>query len=129
MSKTKWIDLAEHGIYLGDQRMADGKHRLVVLDMQDRGDPARLRAKLASFLWSARRATTRAFTTSTVTISGCAQSAAAAFGIESCPLVEVEPAEIDRVFREKITEKFGANLNALTMRSRPRPEPGGPVRL
>lgn len=117
--KQKWIDLAEHGIYLGDQRMADGKHRLVVLDMQDRGDPARLREiGFLPVVGSPR------YDKGIYYLHGDDQrlrpkALAAAFGIESCPLVEVEPAEIDRVFREKITEKFGANLNALTMRSRP----------
>lgn len=117
--KQKWIDLAEHGIYLGDQRMADGKHRLVVLDMQDRGDPARLREiGFLPVVGSPR------YDKGIYYLHGDDQrlrpkALAAAFGIEICPLVEVEPAEIDRVFREKITEKFGANLNALTMRSRP----------
>lgn len=117
--KQKWIDLAEHGIHLGDQRMADGKHRLVVLDMQDRGDPARLREiGFLPVVGSPR------YDKGIYYLHGDDQrlrpkALAAAFGIESCPLVEVEPAEIDRVFREKITEKFGANLNALTMRSRP----------
>lgn len=117
--KQKWIDLAEHGIYLGDQRMADGKHRLVVLDMQDRGDPARLREiGFLPVVGSPR------YDKGIYYLHGDDQrlrpkALAAAFGIESCPLVEVEPAEIDRVFREQITEKFGANLNALTMRSRP----------
>ncbi len=119
VKKQKWVDLAEHGIYLGDQRMSDGKHRLVVLDMQDRGDPARLRE--IGFLPVAG---SPRYERGIYYLHGEDQrlrpkALAAAFGIERCPLVEVEPEEIDRVFREKISEKFGANLNALTMRSRP----------
>lgn len=91
----------------------------MVLDMQDRGDPARLREiGFLPVVGSPR------YDKGIYYLHGDDQrlrpkALAAAFGIESCPLVEVEPAEIDRVFREKITEKFGANLNALTMRSRP----------
>jgi len=116
--KQKWIDLAEHGVYLGDQRMADGKHRLVVLDMQNRGDSARLREIGFLPVLGAPR-----YDKGIYYLHGDDQrlrpkSLAKAFGITNCPLVEVEPAEIDQVFREKITEKFDANLNALTMRSR-----------
>lgn len=117
--KQKWVDLAEHGIFLGDQRMADGKHRLVVLDMQDRGDPARLRE--IGFLPVAG---SPRYDKGIYYLHGDDQrlrpkALAAAFGIENCPLIEVSPTDIDRVFREKITEKFGANLNALALRSRP----------
>lgn len=117
--KHKWVDLAEHGVYLGYQRMADGKHHLVVLDMHDRGDPVRLREiGFLPVVGSPR------YDKGIYYLHGDDQRLrpkvlAAAFGIESCPIVEADSAEIDRVFREKITEKFGANLNALIMRSRP----------
>jgi hypothetical protein len=115
--KQKWIDLAEYGIYLGDQRMADGKRRLVVLDMHDRGDPARLREIGFLPVVGSPRYDKGIYYLHSDDQRLRPKALAAAFDIKDCPLVEVETAEIDRVFREKITEKFGANLNALTMRS------------
>ena len=118
-NKQKWIDLASHGVFLGDQKMADGKVRLVVLDMENKGDPAKL--KEVGFLpvvGSPR------YDKGIYYLAGEEQrlrpkALAAAFGIPECPLVDVEAVEIDRVFREKIVEKFGANLNALILQSKP----------
>jgi len=114
----KWIDLAAHGIFLGDQKMADGKQRLVVLDMNDIGDPEKLKdVGLVPFAGSPR------YDRGIYYLQGDDQrlrpkALARAFGIDSCPLVEVERAEIDKVFREKTLEKFGANIRAVTMRSK-----------
>lgn len=118
-TKQKWIDLAAYGIYLGDQKMADGKQRLVILDMNGRGEPENLkRVGLAQLQGSPRYAHGIYF------LQGDDQrlrpkALAQAFGLESCPLVEVERSEIDRVFREKALEKFGANINAVLGRSKP----------
>lgn len=117
-TKQKWIDLAAHGIFLGDQKMADGKQRLVVLDMNDIGDPEKLReVGLVPFAGSPR------YDRGIYYLQGDDQrlrpkALARAFGIESCLLVEVDREEIDRVFREKTLEKFGANIHAVTMRSK-----------
>ena len=114
----KWIDLATHGIFLGDQKMADGKQRLVVLDMNDVGDPEKLRTVgLVPFTGSPR------YDKGIYFLQGDDQrlrpkALARAFGINDCPLVEVERSQIDRVFREKTLEKFGANIRAVTMRSK-----------
>lgn len=114
-TKQKWIDLADHGIYLGDQKMADGKQRLVVLDMNDRGDPEQLKAVgLVPFTGSPR------YERGIYYLQGDDQrlrpkALARAFGIESCPLVEVDRAEIDRVFREMALQKFGANISAAAL--------------
>lgn len=117
--KQRWIDLAAHGIFLGDQKMADGKHRLVVLDMDNRGDPARLREIGFVPVTGSPR-----YDKGIYYLHGDDQrlrpkALAASFGITDCPLVDVQATEIDRVFRDKIMEKFGANLNALTLRSQP----------
>lgn len=117
--KQRWIDLAAHGIFLGDQKMADGKHRLVVLDMENRGDPARLREIGFVPVTGSPR-----YDKGIYYLHGDDQrlrpkALAASFGITDCPLVDVQATEIDRVFREKIMEKFGANLNAMTLRSQP----------
>ncbi len=114
----RWVDLAAHGIFLGDQKMADGKQRLVVLDMNGVGDPEALHAVgLVPFSGSPR------YDKGIYFLQGDDQrlrpkALARAFGIHDCPLVEVERAQIDRVFREKTLEKFGANIRAVTMRSK-----------
>ncbi|CEE62073.1 Helicase. putatve [Xanthomonas citri pv. citri] len=115
----KWIDLSAQGIYLGDQKMADGKHRLVVLDMDNRGDPARL-AEIGFRPVSGSPRYDRGI----YYLHGDDQrlrpkALASAFGLPACPLVEIEAGEIDALFRQKIEEKFGANLNAVVMRSQP----------
>lgn len=117
-TKQRWIDLALHGIFLGDQKMADGKQRLVVLDMADKGDPERLRAIGFVPVTGSPR-----YDKGIYYLHGDDQrlrpkALAAAFGIADCPLVDLDVREIDLVFRMKIFEKFGANLNALTMRSK-----------
>lgn len=117
-AKQKWIDLAAYGIFLGDQKMADGKQRLVVLDMNDRGDPTRLEAVgLLPFTGSPRYARGIYY------LQGDDQrlrpkALANAFGIESCPLVEVDRAEIDRVFRDMALQKYGANISAAALSSK-----------
>lgn len=118
-TKQKWIDLAAHGIYLGDQKMADGKQRLVVLDMNGRGDPEKLKGVgLVPLQGSPRYAHGIYF------LQGDDQRLrpkllAHAFGLDSCPLVEVDRSEIVRVFREKTLEKFGANIQAVLGQSKP----------
>ncbi len=119
MAKQRWIDLAAYGIYLGDQPMADGKRRLMVVDHANRGDPA----KLAEIGLLPVRGSPR-YDRGIYYLGGDDQRLrpkvlATAFGIEQCPIVEVEAAQIERVFREQITEKFVANLNALAERAAP----------
>jgi len=116
--KQRWIDLSAHGIYLGDQRMADGKQRLVLLDMNDRADAARLRDIGFVAVGGSPR-----YERGIYCMRGDDQrlrpkALAAAFGIDECPLVEVEVAEIQRVFGERILEKFDSNIHALVLRSR-----------
>lgn len=119
MAQQRWIDLAAHGIYLGDQPMADGKRRLMVVDQGNLGDAARL----AEIGLLPVRGSPR-YDRGVYYLAGDDQrlrpkSLAAAFGIEQCPIVDVEAAEIERVFREQITAKFIRNLNELAERATP----------
>jgi hypothetical protein len=114
----KWIDLTEHGIFLGDQRMADGVQRLVLLDMQDRGNTDKLSNIGFLPVVGSPHYENGIYYLHSDDQRLRARQLAAAFGIEKYSIVEMESAEIERVFREKITEKFGANINAVIKRSR-----------
>lgn len=118
-ARRKWIDLSEHGIYLADQKMADGQARLIIVDMHNRGD----QQKLADIGFLPVLGSPR-YEQGVFYLQGDDQrlrpkQLAHAFGLDSCPLVDVDPHEILRVFKARIMEKFGANLNAVTLRSRP----------
>lgn len=118
-SKRKWIDLSEHGVYLADQRMADGKARLIVIDMKNLGDKARL-AEIGFFpVQGSPRYDSGIFYLQGDDQRLRPKALAKAFGIEGCPIVDVDPREILRVFQERMLEKFGLNLNALALRARP----------
>lgn len=118
-AKRRWVDLAAFGVYLGDQVMADGKRRLMVLDMEDRGDPTQLREIGFVPVSGSPRYDKGIYYLATEDQRLRPKALATAFGLAECPLVEVEPAEVEQVFRERMAAKFGANLNAVTHRSRP----------
>lgn len=116
--KQRWVDLSAHGFYLGDQRMADGTRRLILLDMDGHADPARLREVGFAPLTGAPKYDRDIYVLLGDEQSLPAKALARAIGIERCPQIEVEPGEIQRVFRERIQTKFAANVNALMLRAR-----------
>lgn len=116
--KQRWVDLSAHGFYLGDQRMADGTRRLILLDMEGRADPARLRDVGFAALTGAPKYDRDIYVLLGDEQSLPAKALARAIGIERCPQIEVEPGDIQRVFRERIQAKFAANVNALMLRAR-----------
>jgi predicted RNA methylase len=116
--KQRWVDLGGHGIYLGDQKMADGRQRLVLIDMQDRADPQKLREIGFVPVTGSPK-----YDKGIYCLKGDDQrlrpkALAAALGVSNCPLVDVDASEISRVFGDKMREKFGVNLNAVMLRSR-----------
>jgi len=118
-NSRKWIDLSEHDIYLADQRMADGVPRLILLDMNNIGEPA----KLAELGFVPVRGSPR-YERGIYFLQGDDQrlrpkALAKALSLESCPIVDVEPLEILRVFQDRMVEKFGANLNSAVLRAVP----------
>jgi len=114
--KRLWFDLSRIGVYLSVEKMADGEQRIVLLDMEGRGDPAKLREiGFQPVAGSSRYDKDIYFLQGNVT----SKALAPAFGLVKCPVVEVESSEVTAVFREKITEKFAANINAVIGRSRP----------
>jgi len=118
VKKEKWIDLTEQGIYLGKQRMADGKKRLILLDMKSKGNPISLREIGFRPVRGSPRYDKDIYYLYADDQQLHPKVLAEAFGIKYCPIIEVSSDEIDQVFRKKILEKFGANLNSLTLRSR-----------
>lgn len=117
VTKQRWIDLSAHGVYLGDQAMADNRSRLVVLDMNNRGDAR----KLAEIGFLPLKGSPR-YEKGIYYLHGEDQrmrpkALAAAFGLSECPIVEVDVKEIGALFRSKIAEKFAANINSIVMRS------------
>lgn len=114
---VRWPDLSASGGYLGHMKMADGKQRLILLDMLNAADAD----KLAEMGFQPIQGSPR-YDRGIYYMAGEQQSLrpkllAAAFGAAACPVVSVESAEIGRVFRERMTEKFGANVSAVTQRS------------
>lgn len=116
MKKQRWIDLSQHGVYLGSIKMADGVERLTLIDMNNAIAPHKLRdTGFLPFEGSPR------FDKGIYYLAGDQalrpSSIAAALGIAKCPVIEVAVSEIESVFRAKCLEMFQANLNAVTLRS------------
>lgn len=117
MAKQRWVDLSAHGFYLGDQRMADGTRRLILLDMDSRANPAQLREFGFAPLTGSPKYDRDIYVLLGEEQSLPAKALARAIGIERCPQIEVEAGDIQRVFRERIQAKFDANVNALMLRA------------
>ncbi len=117
VAKQRWVDLSAHGFYLGDQRMADGTRRLILLDMDSRANPAQLREVGFAPLSGAPKYDRDIYVLLGDEQSLPAKALARAIGIERCPQIEVEAADIQAVFRERIQAKFAANVNALMLRA------------
>lgn len=117
VAKQRWVDLSAHGFYLGDQRMADGTRRLILLDMDSRADPAQLREFGFAPLTGAPKYDRDIYVLLGDEQSIPAKALARAIGIERCPQIEVEAGDIQQVFRERIQAKFAANVNALMLRA------------
>lgn len=117
--KRKWIDLSQHGIYLADQRMADGRTRLIVLDMNNIGRPADLAQIGFMPVQGSPRYAEGIYYLKADDQRLRPKALAGAFGIDACPIVDVDPPEILKVFQERMLEKFGSNLNSVVLRSRP----------
>jgi hypothetical protein len=115
--KQRWVDLSAHGFYLGDQRMADGTRRLILLDMEGRANPAQLREFGFAPLTGAPKYDRDIYVLLGEEQSIPAKALARAIGIERCPQIDVEAGDIQRVFRERIQAKFAANVNALMLRA------------
>ncbi len=113
--KQRWVDLSAQGFYLGDQRMADGTRRLILLDMSGSADPAQLREIGFVPLTGAPKYDRDIYVLRGEEQSLPAKALARAIGIDRCPQIEVEAGEIQRVFREQIQAKFAANVNALML--------------
>src|SRR5471030_2831873 len=116
MKTQRWIDLSAQDIYLGSVTMADGISRLSLIDMGNSTSRDRMRdIGFLPFEGSPR------FEQGIYYLDGDQalrpSLLAAALGLEKVPLVDVDPAEIEAVFRVKCQEKFQANLNAVTRRA------------
>lgn len=116
--KQRWVDLGEHGIYLGDQKMADGRQRLVLIDMQDKANPQKLREIGFVPVTGSPKYDKGIFCLKGDDQRLRPKALATALGLSNCPLVDVDASEINRVFGDKMREKFGVNLNAVMLRSR-----------
>jgi hypothetical protein len=97
--------------------MADGTRRLILLDMDGRANPAQLREFGFAPLTGAPKYDRDIYVLLGDEQSIPAKALARAIGIERCPQIEVEPGDIQRVFRERIQAKFAANVNALMLRA------------
>ena len=114
--KKRWIDLAEHGIFLGDCEM-ERKFRLVLLDMNGMADPKKLKEINFVPVKTSPRYSKGVYFLDTDDQQLRPKALAAALGVDSCPLVDVDPLEIDKLFRDKLKERFNVTLNTITQQS------------
>lgn len=115
--KKQWIDLAAHGIFLGDQRMADGVFRLVLVDLNEIADVEKLAEINFHPVQTSARYSKGVFFLKSENQQLRPTALARALGLPSCPLVEMEPSEIDKTFREKLRERFNITIDAITQQS------------
>lgn len=117
--RVKWVDLSAINCYLGDQKMSDGVRRIILVDMKNNADPERLKeVGFYPVVGAAQYAKGVYFLKGDEAEQRLKPKALArALGIESCPLVDVEFSEIEKIFREKINQKFGANIESVVNQS------------
>lgn len=114
MAKRKWIDLTAEGFFVCDQLMPDGTNRLVLIDMNETANPDALAAISFKPLRGNVKYRSGFYYLASDQQTLAPTSLAKALGLASCPIVEVAPEEIRRVFTEKTKEKFGQNIKAVT---------------
>lgn len=119
MATRKWYDLAESGFHVGAEKLADGKMRILLLDVENKANVEKLsRIGFARLSGSpAYMAGMYYLATEDQRVKGALL--ADALGIERCPLVEQDTAEISRNFRAAFKDKTKKNLWTALNQSRP----------
>lgn len=110
---TKWIDLSEVNVYLGEQRLASGQTRMVLLDMDGMGDPAKLAAIGFDPMPGVPSAMRGIYVRQRVAEQLSARALGAALGVPKVPVVQVTAAQITETFKRKANERYQANMGAM----------------
>lgn len=113
-----WADLSSVGGYIGQQKMSSGTSRLILLDELGRADKVQLEALGFSPLRAKHRVNDGIYY-KTGSQGLKAKAVARAFGLPSCPSMQITPTDLAALIKTKVEAKFSANLNALMKSAQP----------
>ncbi|HII2980335.1 TPA: strawberry notch C-terminal domain-containing protein [Yersinia enterocolitica] len=116
---TKWVDLAEHNLYLGEQHFSDNRDRLMLVDLDNYITKNKRQEQLKNIGFIPLAGTPR-FDGGIYYLTNEDQrlkpsSLAAALGIPRCPVIDMDIDEIPKMFKAKVFERFEINVNALSL--------------
>ncbi len=118
---TKWVDLATHNLYLGEQHFSDNRDRLMLVDLDNFITKNKRLEELKNIGFIPLAGTPR-FEGGIYYLTSEDQrlkpsSLAAALGINRCPVIEMDIDDIPKMFKAKVFERFEINVNALSLSS------------
>lgn len=119
MAQRKWFDLAASGYVVGAAKLRDGVQRILLLDLEDKADPAKLLA-----VGFTRTQGSAEFERGLYFLDRDDQrlkgpDLAVALGLASCPMVLKEGEQISREFQAAFKAKIGKSLSTALQQSRP----------